>query len=83
MKKDGGVEVYLHAYLAMTLDGDGWSASQPSRFSPRDTAPGGWIALWPVCTLWGGKKSLAQPEIEPLLGFLSHSLVAIEDCIMY
>jgi hypothetical protein len=66
-----GVEAYLHAYLAMTLDRDGWLASQPSCFSLRDTSPGGWIALLPVCTLLGRKKSFAQPEIEPLLGFTS------------
>jgi hypothetical protein len=77
------VEVYLDAYLAMALDGDGWSASQPSRFTPRDTAPGGWIALRPVRSLRGRKKFLAQPEIEPLFGFSSHNIVGTEDCIMY
>jgi hypothetical protein len=34
MKMHGGVEVKLHTFLSSALDGDKWSASRPSRFTP-------------------------------------------------
>jgi hypothetical protein len=41
------MEVYLHAFLALALDGGEWSASRPSRFTPRERAPGThWIGGW-------------------------------------
>jgi hypothetical protein len=41
MKTYWGMEVYLHAFLTSALDGGEWSASRPSRFTPRERAP--WI----------------------------------------
>jgi hypothetical protein len=45
----GGVEILLHAFLTSALDGGEWSASRPSRFSPRERASGthyiGWVDL--------------------------------------
>jgi len=31
-----GVEVYLHAFLTLVLDGGEWSASRPGRFPPKE-----------------------------------------------
>jgi hypothetical protein len=43
----GGVEVYLHAFLTLALNGGEWSASLPSHFTPRERAPGThWIGSW-------------------------------------
>jgi hypothetical protein len=44
------VEVQLHAFLTLALDGGEWSASHSSRFTPRERAPGthwigGWVSL--------------------------------------
>jgi hypothetical protein len=47
MKTYWGVEVWLHAFLISALDGGEWSASSPSRFTPRERAPGThWIGGW-------------------------------------
>jgi hypothetical protein len=40
MKTYWGVEVYLHEFLNSALDGGKWSASRPSRFTPRERAHG-------------------------------------------
>jgi hypothetical protein len=36
---EGGVEVYLHAFLTSALDGGEWSDSRPSRFTSRERSP--------------------------------------------
>jgi len=36
----GGVEVQLHAFLILTLDGGKWSISRPGRFNPEKGVPG-------------------------------------------
>jgi hypothetical protein len=33
------VEVYLHSFLNLVLDGGEWSASSPSRFTPGKNLP--------------------------------------------
>jgi hypothetical protein len=48
MKAYGGVDVPIHIFLTSALDGDEWSASRPSRFTPRERVPdthwiGGWV----------------------------------------
>jgi hypothetical protein len=35
-----GVEVWIHIFLTSAKDGGEWSASCPSRFTPRGLAPG-------------------------------------------
>jgi hypothetical protein len=40
MKTYCGVEVELHAFLTPALNGGEWSASRPSRFTPRERATG-------------------------------------------
>jgi hypothetical protein len=39
MRRIGGMEVYLHAFLNSALDGDEWSASSSSRFIRRERVP--------------------------------------------
>jgi hypothetical protein len=39
MKTYGGVEVYLHAFLTLALNGCGWSVSHPGHFIPEERAP--------------------------------------------
>jgi hypothetical protein len=47
MKAYWGVEVYLHAFFILTLDGGECSASQRGRFTPRERASGThWIEDW-------------------------------------
>jgi hypothetical protein len=36
LKAYWGVEVLLHTFLALELDGGEWSASRPSHFTPRE-----------------------------------------------
>jgi hypothetical protein len=47
MKAYGGVDVYIHIFLASALTGGEWSASRPGRFTPGERAPGThWIGGW-------------------------------------
>jgi hypothetical protein len=49
MKEYWGVEVSLHSFLTLALDGGEWSASRPGpgRFTPMESAPGiHWIGDW-------------------------------------
>jgi hypothetical protein len=42
-----GMEVWLHAFLTLALDGGEWSASRPGRFTPWGNASGThWIGGW-------------------------------------
>jgi hypothetical protein len=48
MKTFWGVEVYLHTFLTLTLDGGEWSASRPGGFTSTERVPcthwiGGWV----------------------------------------
>jgi hypothetical protein len=40
MKAYGGLDVWIHDFLASALVGGEWSASRPARFTPRERAPG-------------------------------------------
>jgi hypothetical protein len=47
MKAYGGVYVYIHIFLTLELAGGEWSASRPSRITPKERAPGThWIGSW-------------------------------------
>jgi hypothetical protein len=47
MKAYWGVEVKVHAFMTLALDGGEWSASRPGRFTPRKRCPGiHWIGSW-------------------------------------
>lgn len=83
MKAHGSVETQLHSFLALALDGLGWSVSRTGGFTrwgksawyPLNTHLEG--ARAGVDTL-GGKKSLVLSEIETrLLGLPGRSLVTI------
>jgi hypothetical protein len=40
MKTYGAVDVLLHTFLILDLDGGEWSPSRPSRFTPGERSPG-------------------------------------------
>jgi hypothetical protein len=47
MKAYGGVDIYIHIFLASALVGGEWSASRPGRFTLGEGAPGThWIGDW-------------------------------------
>jgi hypothetical protein len=47
MKAYGGVNVWIHIFLTLALAGGEFSASRPSRFTPKEPAPGThWIGGW-------------------------------------
>jgi hypothetical protein len=39
-RRNGGVEIQLHAFLTAALDRDEWSASRAGRFTPGERSPG-------------------------------------------
>jgi hypothetical protein len=47
MEGHGGVDVYIHVFLASAVVGGEWSASRPGRFTPGERAPDTlWIVGW-------------------------------------
>jgi hypothetical protein len=47
MKTYGGVDVYIHVSLTLALDGEEWSTSRLSSFTPRERASGThWMGDW-------------------------------------
>jgi hypothetical protein len=48
MKTYGGVDVWLHEFLTLALDGHEWSASRSGRFTPAKEPPVlfVWVARW-------------------------------------
>jgi hypothetical protein len=47
MKAYWVMEVQLHIFLTLTVDGGEWSASRPGRFTPREKPPGiHWVGGW-------------------------------------
>jgi hypothetical protein len=81
MKTNGEVEIQLHEFLTLALDGGEWSASHPGHFTYREKAPdthwiGGWMG--PTAGLdevLKRKNSCSQWEMNP--GCSAHSLVTI------
>jgi hypothetical protein len=81
MKMYGGVEIQLHAFLTLALDGSVWSVSCPGYFTPRERASSThWIGGW-VGTRTGldmvVKKKNPCPCQESNPGHPAHSLVTI------
>jgi hypothetical protein len=64
------MEVYLHTYLTLALDGGDWSASRPGYFTLRERAPGthwigGWVGPRAILDMGEDKNSQPPPGIEP------------------
>jgi len=83
MKAYRGVEVLLHTFLALGLDGDEWSASLSDRFAPRERAHGthfigGWVgprAILDMVAKWKIPSPLQNsnhPVCSPALYKLSY-----------
>jgi len=77
----GGVEILLHAWLTLALDGHEWSVSCPSCFTPRERAPsthliGGWVGPRASLNMVANRKN---PYLcwESSPGHPVHSLVNI------
>jgi hypothetical protein len=67
MKVYGGVDVQIHIFLTLALVGGEWSASCPSRFTPRETFPGTqWIRGW--VGLRAGLEDVEKRQFLPLPG---------------
>jgi hypothetical protein len=86
MKKNGGMEVWLHEFLTSVVDGGEWSASRPGRFTSRERAHGtdlmgGWVGPRDGLDAVAKKKSL--PCWEPKPGRPIRSLVAILTAMHY
>jgi len=80
-KTNGGMEVYLHAFLTSELDGCEWSASLTDLFPPRERVP---TTHWIECCMGSRagldaatkrKKSLPLRELKP--GLPARNLVTI------
>jgi hypothetical protein len=58
------IEVQLYPFLTSALEGGGWSASRPSRFTPgKDPVPIAHEAGWVPGSLWTCAKNFAPTEI--------------------
>jgi hypothetical protein len=56
----GGLEMQIHAFLTLALDGDEWSDLCPTHFTPGKIHPGNhWSALERGVRLWKRENSLA------------------------
>jgi len=70
MKVYWGMEVYLHAFLTLALDGGEWSASCSSFYTPILRVPSThWIWGWVgprVSLLWWWEKILSLPLLPQL-----------------
>jgi hypothetical protein len=71
----GGMEVLIHTFLTLALDGGEWSASNTSHFTPRGRSPdtfwrGGWVdcdasldfVQWRKITCHYWESNLIHPE---------------------
>jgi hypothetical protein len=69
MKTYGLVEVQLHAFLTLALDGGEWSASRPSSFTSSEKAAGiNWTGGWvdPRTGLDAVAKRNQTPVVQPV-----------------
>jgi hypothetical protein len=69
MKSHGGVDEYIHIFLASALVGGKWSTSGPGRFTLEEIAPGthwirGWVDLRAGLDDVEKRKILILPELE-------------------
>jgi hypothetical protein len=77
----GGVEVWLHAFLTLALDGSEWSTSHPTCFTSMERAPnthslGRWVGPRDGLDIMAKKrKSLPCQELNP--SFPTSSTVTI------
>jgi len=80
MKTYGGVELQHHVFLTSVLDGGGWSASRPWRFTPGEnpTAPIGSETGWapePPWMRWQREETPAPAEYRtPVVQLVTQSL---------
>ena len=57
-----GQEVRLYPLLTSAVDGSGWSAPRPGRFTPRkDPVPTVQEVGWALVLLWRGKEKIKIP----------------------
>jgi hypothetical protein len=76
MKARGRVEVQLHAFLTLTLDGGEWSASRPDRFNAEErNVSTHWIGGW-VGPRRGGVEKIPL-FLNSKSGRLDHSLITV------
>jgi hypothetical protein len=60
----GGLEVYLNSFSTSALEGGGWSAPRPSRFTPgKDPVPIVQEAGWTPGPVWTCAKNFALTGI--------------------
>jgi hypothetical protein len=69
MKAYGGVDAEIHIFLTSALVGGEWSASRPSRFTPRERTPnthwiGGWVGPRAGLDNVEKRKFLTLPGLE-------------------
>jgi hypothetical protein len=68
MQKYGRVSVQIHIFMTLALAGGEWSASRPSRYNPRERAPGThWIGGWVDSR--AGLDNVDKRKFLTLLGF--------------
>jgi hypothetical protein len=62
----GRVEVWLYSFLTSALEGGGWSASRPGRFTPgKDPVLIVQEAGWASGPVWSCAKNFAPPGFDP------------------
>jgi hypothetical protein len=89
MKAYWGVEVQLHAFLTLALDGGEWSAPRPVHFTPSESAPGRRLGGLQSQSEYGSKKKPSPlsgpkpPTIQSVAQLLSYpgSCVCVCVCV--